>query len=204
MMQIMFRNLTHQNATVNQSLSQLRRAKCDVLTDEYLSISQKSDCRAPTSSKRRDVRVIGPALARPLRRMVTKTVTGEPMSDFRTMLIVNPNSANGATKRNWREIDTAVRRHLRDFDHRMTTRPGDATMLAIVSVGGDGTNTEIVNGFFENDRVINPDAVFATIPQGTGGDFRRTIGVPRDFREAAAFLPGRDAKRIDVGRMTLV
>ncbi len=136
------------------------------------------------------------------------------MSDFRAMLIVNPNSANGATKRNWREIEAAVRARLPVFDTRMTERPGDATTLArqaihagyemIVSVGGDGTNNEIVNGFFENDRVINPEAVFATIPQGTGGDFRRTIGVPRDFREAAAFLPGRDAKRIDVGRMTLV
>jgi len=45
----------------------------------------------------------------------------------------------------------------------------------IVIVGGDGTINEAVNGFFEDDRLINPSASLAFYPSGTGSDFGRTV-----------------------------
>jgi YegS/Rv2252/BmrU family lipid kinase len=133
---------------------------------------------------------------------------------LKTLVVVNPNSANGLAGKNWPKISGEIAKHVPDFDHVLTTRQGHATELArqglqdgyemIVAVGGDGTNNEVVNGFFENEAPINPDAVFAHITQGTGGDLRKTLGTPKDFAQAAALLAGSSTRQIDVGRMTLV
>jgi YegS/Rv2252/BmrU family lipid kinase len=75
----------------------------------------------------------------------------------------------------------------------------------IVAVGGDGTVHEVVNGFFEEGagegRMIAPDAVFAHLPCGTGGDFRRALGVPSG-RAAARLLRSDRTRRVDLMRVT--
>ncbi len=133
---------------------------------------------------------------------------------FKTLAVVNPNSSNGATKKNWPKIKDEIEKHAPKFEYVFTSNQGHATELAraglkegyemIVAVGGDGTNNEVVNGFFENDEPINPDAIFAHITQGTGGDLRKTLGTPKDYKEAAAVLAGEVTKRIDIGKMTLI
>lgn len=70
----------------------------------------------------------------------------------------------------------------------MTTRAGEATEVArealnigvtrIVAVGGDGTLSEVVNGYFDDcSRVINDAASIGLLPSGTGSDFRRSLGL---------------------------
>lgn len=70
----------------------------------------------------------------------------------------------------------------------MTTRAGEATEVArealnigvtrIVAVGGDGTLSEVVNGYFDDyGRVINYAASIGLLPSGTGSDFRRSLGL---------------------------
>jgi diacylglycerol kinase (ATP) len=136
------------------------------------------------------------------------------MSDLpsRPVAIVNPNSANGRTGRSWPRIEAAIRTVLPQVEARFTERPGHATELVrealeagadeILSVGGDGTNNEVINGFFDGERPISPEAVLAIVPSGTGGDFRRTLGMAKDPAEVVhLFRKGRviDA---DVGWLT--
>ena len=135
------------------------------------------------------------------------------MENFRTYFVVNPNSANGRTGKAWPEIKGLAEKTLGEIGFGLTERMWHAVELTqkairagyemIVSVGGDGTNNEVVNGFFERGRPINPEAVFTVICSGTGGDFIRTVGIPRDFRQAIPLLAGRDSKPTDVGLMTL-
>jgi YegS/Rv2252/BmrU family lipid kinase len=79
----------------------------------------------------------------------------------------------------------------------------------IIAVGGDGTVNEVVNGFFEETRpgdaprAINPDAALAILPRGTGGDFRRSLGLMGDLKASASRLQGTP-KTIDVGRVELI
>lgn len=131
----------------------------------------------------------------------------------RTLLVVNPSAQNGQLGRRWPDLGAVLRRELGSFEEAITKRPGDATRLTregleagvdtVVAVGGDGTTNEVVNGFFDGDRPRAPQAALAILPFGTGGDFRRTVGVPRDVKEAARILGERRTRAIDVGHLEL-
>ncbi|RMG19242.1 MAG: diacylglycerol kinase family lipid kinase [Deltaproteobacteria bacterium] len=133
---------------------------------------------------------------------------------FRTILIVNPRAAGGSTGKRVARIAEQVRAHIGDFEMVFTERAGHATELArravldgyemVVGVGGDGTFNEVVNGFFEGRDAINPEAVFGLIPQGTGGDLRKTLGIENDLAAAARRLAGKDTRRVDVGHLDFI
>ncbi len=135
------------------------------------------------------------------------------MDNYHTYFVVNPHSANQRTGKLWPSIKSLAEKHLGEIGFGLTEQQGHAVELTreaiksgyemIVSLGGDGTNNEVVNGFFEDGKPINPEAVFAVVCSGTGSDLIRTAGIPRDFNESLPMLSGRDAKPTDVGHMTL-
>lgn len=72
----------------------------------------------------------------------------------------------------------------------------------VVAAGGDGTIHEVVNGFFDGCERIESVTRLGLVPMGTGGDFRRTLGMSRDAGEAARTLAAGRTRRIDAGRVT--
>jgi len=126
--------------------------------------------------------------------------------------VVNPRSQNGALGRQWAEVSKAIRREVGAFDTAMTEAPGDAIRLTtqalkagadlVVAVGGDGTIHEVANGFFEADgKPVAPGSCLGVLPFGTGGDFRKTIGVPKELDAAARILKSGLPRAIDMGRL---
>jgi diacylglycerol kinase (ATP) len=86
----------------------------------------------------------------------------------------------------------------------LSERPGQLIELAaevdadvVVAVGGDGTLNEIVNGLMQ--RESRPE--LAVLPRGTGMDFIRTYGIPRDVEGALRVVRSGSAREIDVGRV---
>ena len=126
------------------------------------------------------------------------------------LVIVNPKSADGATHKRWAETAADFRAHFGAFQVAFTKSPGDGISLAlrgaeqgrkfIIACGGDGTINEVANGILQSGA----DIEFGILPSGTGGDFRRTIGIPNDTREAGAVLRAGVTKQIDVGRVTFL
>ncbi len=127
---------------------------------------------------------------------------------LRAFVIVNPAAAAGAAGRRWNRIAALLRSSLGDFRHAITNKQGDATALSraalrdgfemVVSVGGDGTLNEVVNGMFDGAVPVVPNAVLGVIALGTGSDFGRTIG-QQDLESACARLKGRKTQPIDLG-----
>ncbi len=114
-------------------------------------------------------------------------------------LIINPTAAYGKMRERWRTIEPVLRAEHFTFDCIFTEYHLHAIELAraavragydlIVSVGGDGTLNEVVNGLFDDAGVpINPAVTVGVIPSGTGGDFFRTAQIPRDPIVAARQL----------------
>ncbi len=129
---------------------------------------------------------------------------------MKPFLVVNPRSAGGRTGRQFDRIARAVRAAVGDFECAFTQARGDGSRLAreavaaggklIVAVGGDGTASEVVDGL-ALAAPRDPDALFGFVPRGTGGDLRRTLGLPQDVEAAARVLASRNAVVCDLGRV---
>ncbi len=130
----------------------------------------------------------------------------------KTVLVINPQSQNGELGRRWPQLSGVIRRELA-FEEVRTRRPGDATRLTrealadgaerVVAIGGDGTINEVINGFFDQGEPVAPDAALGVLPYGTGGDFRKTIHIPKSLTTGARILARGKTKKIDVGRLDL-
>lgn len=142
------------------------------------------------------------------------------MSERRTLVIVNPQSAAGRARKEWPHLSRLLQGRYGAFETRFTTQPGDATTLArrgleegfdnLIAVGGDGTLNEAANGFFQPAQpgkapvLIRPGAALGLFPFGTGGDFRKTALLPKGPSEAARYLRDAKVRPVDIGRMDLV
>ncbi|MFO0597573.1 MAG: diacylglycerol kinase family protein [Myxococcaceae bacterium] len=128
---------------------------------------------------------------------------------MKTFFVVNPKSANGATGKRWAELAATIGRTLSDFGVEFTRGAMDAVHITrgaikngyqcIVAVGGDGTINEVTNGFFEDGKVLNPQAALGVLPRGTGGDFRKTFDWDLDSGAAIRRLQTPDTRPFDVG-----
>jgi diacylglycerol kinase (ATP) len=67
----------------------------------------------------------------------------------------------------------------------------------VVAVGGDGTVNAVVNGLVRSGA----DVPLGIVPSGTGNEFIRALGIPRDPEEAVRLLASGVPRRIDVGRV---
>lgn len=126
------------------------------------------------------------------------------------VVIVNPASANGATREKWASIASDLRTHFGPFSVVFTETIGHARVLAkdaaqqgaplIIACGGDGTISEVANGILGSHE----DVELAILPGGTGSDFRRTLNLPTNIAAAARALRNGGPRSIDVGRVTFV
>lgn len=128
---------------------------------------------------------------------------------MKTFVIVNPASSGGATQKNWLAMSEKLRIALPAFDTAFTEHRGHATSLAkkallsgyerIIAVGGDGTVNEVVNGFFDGHDPVSPNAHLGVIDAGTGGDFRRNIGLGGSLDEQVKAIASGRTKDLTLG-----
>src|SRR5229473_3280556 len=126
------------------------------------------------------------------------------------LVIVNPASADGATRDAWPKIASDLRTHFGAFSVAFTEAAGHGRQLAteaakegvklIIACGGDGTISEVVNGILES----NEETELGVLPSGTGGDFRRTLRMPTNVAAAARALRNGRTRTVDAGRVTFV
>lgn len=133
-------------------------------------------------------------------------------SDKRPLLIVNPRSGGGRTGRVFDQMRAPIERALGKFDAIFTERGRHAVEIArvaaqegvpiVVAVGGDGSIHEVVNGLMEAREKGANATRLGIIGQGTGGDFRRTLGLEHRLDRYVAAIAGGKTRKIDVGRFT--
>lgn len=124
-------------------------------------------------------------------------------------VIVNPASSHGKTEKRWPFIKEQMEAGGLKFVYALTKGPGDATRLCgdalqngyhnIITVGGDGTLNEVVNGFLVVDSKISQAAAMGIISTGTGGDFARTVQLPRNIPEIVQRLVRGQLRCLDIG-----
>jgi diacylglycerol kinase family enzyme len=125
---------------------------------------------------------------------------------MRALLVVNPK----ATTTSERSRDVLVRalRSEVDLDVAYTRRRGHAVGLSrqaaqdgfdvVVTLGGDGTVNEAVNGLMSADA---PRPALAVVPGGSTNVFARALGLPKEWTEATGVILEalREGRRRTVG-----
>ena len=121
--------------------------------------------------------------------------------------ILNPTAGNGDAGRQRPNIEQELAKHTDQWVVWETERSGHATELAqqageegyniVVAIGGDGSVHEVSNGLMRIPKDKRP--ILGVIPFGTGGDFRRSIEVPKNVPQAVNILAKGTDRTIDIG-----
>jgi YegS/Rv2252/BmrU family lipid kinase len=129
------------------------------------------------------------------------------MSLLHAKVIVNPVAGANSTRRKWLRISQLLKRVGLSFDYEYTEGVGHAIELAraaasdgyqyLVAVGGDGTVNEVANGILSSTN--STTTALGIVSTGTGSDFVRSVGIPRDYVSACSFLTSSRRLLIDVG-----
>jgi len=129
------------------------------------------------------------------------------MSTPRAKVIVNPVAGAYATRRKWPRLSRLLKHIGLSFDYEYTEGVGHAMELAkvaasdgyryLVAVGGDGTVNEVANGILHSTN--SGDTALGIISTGTGSDFVRSVGIPRDYVSACSYLTSLRRLLVDVG-----
>lgn len=120
---------------------------------------------------------------------------------------MNPNAAAGGAGRTFAAVRAVMERRLGPVDVAFTSGPGHAIALArhaaqagqspIIAVGGDGTIHEVMNGVLDSGRSV----AVGYVGQGTGGDFRRTLGIDHRLDAYVEVIARGRERRVDAGRI---
>lgn len=127
---------------------------------------------------------------------------------MKPLLVVNPRSGGGATGRSFDAMRGPIERAIGAFDVAMTERPGHGIELAregalaghelVIALGGDGTIHEVANGILQAGR----PAELGVIGQGTGGDFRKSLGIEHRLDRYLERIASGKRRLVDVGHFT--
>lgn len=129
------------------------------------------------------------------------------------LVIVNPKASIGKAEKDWPKIKQILINEGITFDFIITEHQGHAIELVrdnitekgykkVISIGGDGTNNEVINGIFTQKRFPTEQITMGIIPMGTGNDWRRTFGFDIDYQKNVKIIKAGKLFRHDVGKVT--
>ena len=135
------------------------------------------------------------------------------LSDQKEWLaIVNPNAGNEKGRKDWHLISRFIEKEKISAVVKFTEAKQHAAELTrealengcrnILTIGGDGTLNEVVNGVFNSTACLPTEITLALIPVGTGNDWGRMFGIPLDYEKAVRIISEGKRMLHDIGLMT--
>lgn len=144
-----------------------------------------------------------------------------PNSKEQWIIIVNVYAASRKAGALWRDAEALLEAEGVDYRCYMTGKDGNACELAraasedgyrrIVAVGGDGTVHDVLNGimmYVDSQDAVRAgvsveDFTLAVLPLGSGNDWIKSTGVPRNMKKAISMLAAESFRKQDIVRVTL-
>ena len=127
--------------------------------------------------------------------------------DESPLVVVNPRSGGGRGRGAFADVCAVLERRLGPVHVTMTESSGHAIELTrdavrrgtklVIAVGGDGTLHEVANGVLD----AGGGAAVGYVGQGTGGDFRRTLGIEHRLDAYVEAIASGRERSVDVGKV---
>ncbi len=144
--------------------------------------------------------------------MIDRQESQKQQSELRYAVIFNPLAGGGHAARRKSEIVRLLDQAGLSYSFLTTTAPGDAIRLAaqasdeafdiVVSIGGDGTANEVLNGLMQSAAVGSTNPVMGLIGLGRGSDFTHAVGAPAEVETAVKALVANRRRWIDIGKVS--
>jgi YegS/Rv2252/BmrU family lipid kinase len=125
----------------------------------------------------------------------------------KTLLIANPMARHGFVGDNWPTLSAQIVEALGPVNLQLTKSRGDGLRMGkqaiadgartIISFGGDGSHSEVVDGIMQSG--LNHEVTLGILHAGTGGDFRRMIPGAEELETGCAVIRDAPAVPIDIG-----
>ncbi len=138
------------------------------------------------------------------------------------MAVVNVFAASKKAGSLWKNIELELKNQGVTYHSRMTGVSGSAAEITFdacvagyrrfISVGGDGTVHDVLDGvaaFIDwatqsGRKASFADFTIAVIPVGSGNDWIKSVGVPKDMKKAVALVASGLMSRQDVVRVSVL
>ena len=141
--------------------------------------------------------------------------------------VVNPNAGSGRTVAEWPKASKILSDNRIEFEYKTTWKMRAAVEITMkacsegyrkfLAVGGDGTVHEVLEGISryvemsdvaktldaEVDAARLEDFTLAVMPIGSGNDWIKTLGIPKDFNRVAELMKTGSFGSQDVFCLTL-
>jgi YegS/Rv2252/BmrU family lipid kinase len=124
-----------------------------------------------------------------------------------TLVIANPMARHGFVGDNWPDLSARIVEQLGPVNLQLTESRGDGLRIGkqaiadgartIISFGGDGTHSEVVDGIMQSG--LNKEVALGVLHAGTGGDFRRMIPGADELESGCAAIRDGQPVPIDIG-----
>lgn len=131
------------------------------------------------------------------------------MISSKWLLVANPSSGNGKGRSDSKIVQGLLLQSGIETDILFSEYSGHTSVLVrqaiekgyrkIISMGGDGTLNEVVNGIFTQQYVSTEEITISVIPVGTGNDWCKTYKIPIDYKEAVAVIAAGKTIQHDIG-----
>ncbi len=119
---------------------------------------------------------------------------------IKTLLLLNPAAGKGKGKKDYQHLHDRLKETFKPMDSRTSEYPGHFFEIGkeaaaegyrrIISIGGDGTPFEIINGLYSRGKPKQPIQL-GMIPAGTGNSFLRDFGDASRERWVDAVINGK-------------
>ena len=132
------------------------------------------------------------------------------------LAVVNPYAGSGVTMHQWQKVKPEFECCGIDYEERLTTDFGHAAKTAydaaregwrhFMAVGGDGTAHDVLSGIMKYvDSTVGAkvsDFFLSVIPIGSGNDWIKSHGIPKDPLKVIELIKKGSFKKQDVVRIT--
>jgi len=128
-------------------------------------------------------------------------------------IIANPIAGNQKFSKQWKEIQQLLNSKNIDYSFVFSQFSKHEIELVqnaiqqgfrnIISVGGDGTLHNIVNGVMMQRYVKSSDITIAVLPIGTGNDWIKTYNIPNNIKKAIDIISERKTILQDIGQIEI-
>ncbi len=132
---------------------------------------------------------------------------------MKRVFIINPHSGKGFNEKNISELQNFFTPLIGPIDQVITKNRDDLIEKTrncikqgyqqIIPIGGDGTINATINGFFENEQLINEEAFLTVSKNGTGSDYYRSIIHSKKVEDWKTLVTHFKRRKVDIGHIEI-